>query len=54
MPAPRTPNVTKATATSVRNRKRAKHDKWAAEMREWGWTCTPPSGTGADEGSATS
>jgi hypothetical protein len=49
MPAPRTPNTSAATATSVKNRKRAKHDKWAAEMREWGWTCTPPEDNQSNE-----
>lgn len=42
MPTPRNPNTSAATVASVAVRRRAKHEKWAAEMRDAGWTCTPP------------
>lgn len=37
MPAPKTPNTAKATVASIAKRTRAKHDRWAAEMREDRW-----------------
>lgn len=32
----------KAQAASVRANARRRHEKWAAEMRDYGWDCTPP------------
>jgi hypothetical protein len=42
MPRPKNVNTSAATVRSVAVRVRGKHEKWAAEMREWGWTVQPP------------
>lgn len=31
-----------ATAARVAKTARRRHEKWAQEMREWGWTCEQP------------
>jgi hypothetical protein len=51
MPAPNMPNTSAATEASGAARPRAKHEKWAAEMRAAGWVCDPPaSGTEKKKG----
>lgn len=47
MPAPKNPNTSAATEASVAARARAKHNKWAAEMRAAGWIVEPPGRNGS-------
>ncbi len=42
MPAPHQPNTADATRASVAARTRAKHDRWATELRDAGFLVLPP------------
>lgn len=42
MPAPKVPNWAPGIAASVKSRRRGKHERWAAEMRDEGWGVDTP------------
>jgi hypothetical protein len=39
---PKADGLKLGTAARVAAAARRRHEKWAAEMREYGWDCTPP------------